>query len=106
MVVARAGGSVAEVLARGVPALLVPYPLAAGDHQTKNARMVAAQGAAHVIADADLTPQRLAEEVDAILSPQINRDMRAASLRLARSDAATRIADVIVELLSSEHGKK
>ncbi len=106
MVVGRAGGSVAEILARGVPALLVPYPHAAGDHQTKNARMVAAQGAAHVIADADLTPQRLAEEVDGILSPQTNRDMRAASLRLARSDAATRIADVIVELLSSEHGKK
>ena len=36
-VVARAGGSVAEILARGVPALLVPYPYAAGDHQAKNA---------------------------------------------------------------------
>jgi len=49
-VVARAGGSVAEVLARGVPSLLVPYPHAAGDHQSTNARMVAAQGAATAIA--------------------------------------------------------
>ncbi len=106
MVVARAGGSVAEVLARGVPSLLVPYPLAAGDHQTKNASMVAAQGAARTVADGDLTPERLAEAVDAILDPETNRAMRSAALRLARPDAATRIADVIVELLSSDQGKK
>jgi UDP-N-acetylglucosamine--N-acetylmuramyl-(pentapeptide) pyrophosphoryl-undecaprenol N-acetylglucosamine transferase len=43
-VVARAGGSVAEILARGVPSLLVPYPHAAGDHQSVNAKMVAAEG--------------------------------------------------------------
>ena len=49
-VVGRAGGSVAEILARGVPSLLVPYPLAAGDHQTVNAKMVAAEGAALYVA--------------------------------------------------------
>ena len=43
--VARAGGSVAELLARGVPSVLVPWPAAAGDHQTSNARAVAAAGA-------------------------------------------------------------
>ncbi len=63
-VVARAGGSVAEILARGVPSLLVPYPYAAGDHQTKNARMVAAEGAALTVADADLDAERLAAAVD------------------------------------------
>jgi UDP-N-acetylglucosamine--N-acetylmuramyl-(pentapeptide) pyrophosphoryl-undecaprenol N-acetylglucosamine transferase len=101
MVVGRAGGSVAEVLARGVPALLVPYPLAAGDHQTKNARMVAEEGAARMVADADLTPDILTAEVTAILQTETNQQMRAAALRLARPDAASRIADVIVELLSS-----
>jgi UDP-N-acetylglucosamine--N-acetylmuramyl-(pentapeptide) pyrophosphoryl-undecaprenol N-acetylglucosamine transferase len=105
MVVARSGGSVAEVLARGVPALLVPYPLAAGDHQTKNAHMVAEEGAAHMVADGDLTPALLAREVEAILEPGANRTMRTAALRLARPDAATRIADVIVELLSSDQGR-
>ncbi len=106
MVVGRAGGSVAEVLARGVPSLLVPYPLAAGDHQTKNARTVVEGGAAHMVADADLTPEILSREVDAILEPQTNARMRSAALGLARPDAATRIADVIVELLSAHPGKK
>lgn len=104
MVVARAGGSVAEVLARGVPALLVPYPHAAGDHQTKNACMVAEEGAAHVAADADLTPDVLAAEVDSILDPPTNERMRAAALRLARPDAASRIADVVVDLISTNQG--
>ncbi len=104
-VVGRAGGSVAEVLARGVPALLVPYPLAAGDHQTKNARMVADEGAALLVADADLDPERLARAVETLLDPEVNRRMRAAALRLARPDAAARIADVIVELTTSSAGR-
>lgn len=104
VVVSRAGGSVAEILARGVPALLVPYPLAAGDHQTKNARMVAEQGAAHMVADKDLSPAVLAREVDALLDPGTNSVMRAAALRLARPDAASVIADLIVELLSPSKG--
>lgn len=105
-VVGRAGGSVAEILARGVPALLVPYPLAAGDHQTTNARTVVQGGAARMVTDAELTPEVLVREVEAILEPQTNAAMRAAALRLARPDAATRIADVIVELLAAHPGKK
>jgi UDP-N-acetylglucosamine--N-acetylmuramyl-(pentapeptide) pyrophosphoryl-undecaprenol N-acetylglucosamine transferase len=104
-VVGRAGGSVAEVLARGVPALLVPYPLAAGDHQTKNAAVVAAEGAALMVADADLSPERLAREVETLLDPGTNARMKAAALRLARPDAATRIAEVIVELSTSRAGR-
>jgi UDP-N-acetylglucosamine--N-acetylmuramyl-(pentapeptide) pyrophosphoryl-undecaprenol N-acetylglucosamine transferase len=100
-VVGRAGGSVAEILARGVPSLLVPYPSAAGDHQAKNARMVAAEGAALTVADAELDAQRLAEAVATILDPEVNRRMQAAALRLARPDAADRIADVIVELVAA-----
>jgi len=99
-VVSRSGGSVAEILARGIPALLVPYPLAAGDHQTKNARMVAEQGASRVVADGDLTPEVLAREVGILLDEGTSRGMKEAALRLARPDAATRIADLIVELLS------
>lgn len=98
VVVGRAGGSVAEVLARGVPSVLVPYPLASGDHQTKNAAMVAAEGAAIMVADADLNPERLSREVERLLDPENNVRMKMAALRLARPDAATRIADVIVEL--------
>lgn len=100
-VVARAGGSVAEVLARGVPALLVPYPFAAGDHQTRNAKTIAAQGAALVVADVDLNPAVLKREVTTLLDPEVNARMRAAALRLARPDAANRIADLVVELAAA-----
>lgn len=100
-VVSRAGGSVAEILARGTPALLVPYPLATGDHQTVNARTVADAGAALMVADADLDPTRLAEAVAVLLDPETNRRMQKASLALARPDAADRIADVVVELVAA-----
>jgi UDP-N-acetylglucosamine--N-acetylmuramyl-(pentapeptide) pyrophosphoryl-undecaprenol N-acetylglucosamine transferase len=103
-VVSRAGGSVAEILARGVPALLVPYPLAAGDHQTKNAKMVAEKGAARIVADGDLNSDVLAREVAVLLDPGVNKAMKEEALKLARPDAATRIADLIVELLPPNKG--
>jgi UDP-N-acetylglucosamine--N-acetylmuramyl-(pentapeptide) pyrophosphoryl-undecaprenol N-acetylglucosamine transferase len=104
-VVARAGGSVAEILARGVPSLLVPYPLAAGDHQTRNARIVVDEGAALMVGDAELDSDRLARAVAILLDPVVNGPMREAALRLARPDAAVRIADVVVELITSPSGK-
>lgn len=104
-VVARAGGSVAEILARGVPSLLVPYPLATGDHQTVNARMVVEGGAALMVADAELDPARLTAAVSTLLDPQVNARMREAAFRLARPDAADRIADVVVELVAPSAGK-
>jgi UDP-N-acetylglucosamine--N-acetylmuramyl-(pentapeptide) pyrophosphoryl-undecaprenol N-acetylglucosamine transferase len=104
-VVARAGGSVAEILARGVPSLLVPYPLATGDHQTVNARMVVEGGAALMVADTELDATRLSEAVSALLDPEVNARMREAALRLARPDAADRIADVVVELVALSTGE-
>jgi UDP-N-acetylglucosamine--N-acetylmuramyl-(pentapeptide) pyrophosphoryl-undecaprenol N-acetylglucosamine transferase len=103
-VVGRAGGSVAEILARGVPSLLVPWPLATGDHQTVNARRVEAAGAALFASDAELNGDRLAEAVAMLLDPETNRSMRDAALRLARPDAAVRIAEVVVELVAAPGG--
>ena len=68
LVVARAGGSVFEIAAHGLPAILVPYPHAAADHQSANARWMAQAGAAVVIADGELTSARLAREVAALLA--------------------------------------
>jgi UDP-N-acetylglucosamine--N-acetylmuramyl-(pentapeptide) pyrophosphoryl-undecaprenol N-acetylglucosamine transferase len=100
-VVGRAGGSVAEILAKGVPSLLVPWPLATGDHQTVNAKWVEAAGAALHIADAELDGERLTGAVATLLEPETNQTMREAALRLARPDAAVRIADVVVELVAA-----
>lgn len=103
-VVARAGGSVAEILARGVPSLLVPYPYAAGDHQAKNARRVADAGAALVVPDAELDGPKVAEAVGELLKPEVNARMRRAAGALAVPDATVRIADVVVELLARHAG--
>ncbi len=96
--VARAGGSVAELLARGIPSVLVPFPAATGDHQTKNARGLEADGAAVLLPDAELTAERLAAEVARVLEPETRAAMSRRALALARPDAATRIADEIVQL--------
>jgi UDP-N-acetylglucosamine--N-acetylmuramyl-(pentapeptide) pyrophosphoryl-undecaprenol N-acetylglucosamine transferase len=100
--VARAGGSIFEVAAHGRPAILVPYPHATADHQTANARWMAEGGAAVVIADADLTPDRLRVEVDGLMGdPARLVAMGRASAALARPDAAQRIA---AELLAAADG--
>ena len=97
--VARAGGSVFEIAAHGRPAILVPYPHAAADHQAGNARWMAQAGAAVVIADGALTPARLRSEVDALLGdPERLTAMGRAAAGLARPDAAQRIA---AELLAA-----
>ena len=104
-VVARAGGSVAEILARGVPSLLVPYPYAAGEHQSKNAKTVADAGAALTVANADLDVPTLIHAVDTLIDPDTNARMRIAALSLAKPDAAVRLADVVVELVARRAGR-
>ena len=95
--VARAGGSVFEVAAHGRAAILVPYPHASADHQTANARWMAEAGAAVVVADRDLTPQRLRSEVDGLLDdPARLEAMGRASAALARPDAAQRVAEELL----------
>jgi UDP-N-acetylglucosamine--N-acetylmuramyl-(pentapeptide) pyrophosphoryl-undecaprenol N-acetylglucosamine transferase len=98
LAVARAGGSVAELLALGLPSLLVPWPLATGDHQTKNAQALEAAGAALHVPDSELTADRLGREVPRLLQPDTREAMRLAAQKLARPDAATLIADEIVQL--------
>jgi UDP-N-acetylglucosamine--N-acetylmuramyl-(pentapeptide) pyrophosphoryl-undecaprenol N-acetylglucosamine transferase len=89
LAVARAGGSVFELAQYGLPAVLVPYPRASADHQTANARWMADAGAATVVRDGELTPERLRREVDGLLAdPARLRAMAAASRALARPDAA------------------
>ena len=96
---ARAGGSVLELAAAGLPAVLVPYPYATADHQTANARWMEQEGAAVVVPDHDLDGPRLAREVAALLgSPPRLRAMAAAAERVARPDAARTIARAALEL--------
>lgn len=93
LAVARSGGSVFEIAAHGVPAVLVPYPHASGDHQSANARWMSDAGAAVVIADEQLTAAGLARQVAALLADRTGLAMMAAASRaLARPNAAREIA--------------
>lgn len=95
LAVARAGGSIFELAQYGLPAVLIPFPAAAGDHQTSNARWMAGAGAATVLLDAELDPQSLRAAVDAVAARRTA--MAAASRALARPDAAQAIAREVLE---------
>ena len=99
LAVARAGGGVQELLVARLPSVLVPYPHATADHQTKNARWAERAGAAVVVPDDELDGPRLAREVAALLgSPQRTAEMANAAAAAARPDAAERIADELLRL--------
>jgi UDP-N-acetylglucosamine--N-acetylmuramyl-(pentapeptide) pyrophosphoryl-undecaprenol N-acetylglucosamine transferase len=101
LVLARSGGSIFEVAAAGRPAILVPYPHAAGDHQRANAEWMAEGGAAVVIADSDLDAGRLRVTATELLGDPKRLDrMARASAGLARPDAAERVAAELLGAIS------
>lgn len=99
LILARSGAStVAELSAAGKPALLVPFPQAADDHQRKNAEVMANAGAAVMILEADLTPGRLGRELAHLLSaPEQLAQMSARARTLAHPDAAEQIVRMVRE---------
>jgi UDP-N-acetylglucosamine--N-acetylmuramyl-(pentapeptide) pyrophosphoryl-undecaprenol N-acetylglucosamine transferase len=100
--VARSGGSVFELAQYGLPSILVPYPHASADHQTANAHWLADRGAAVIVEDAELTPQRLRAEVDALVAdPERRARMSAAARALAKPDAAREIAAEVLAAAAS-----
>jgi UDP-N-acetylglucosamine--N-acetylmuramyl-(pentapeptide) pyrophosphoryl-undecaprenol N-acetylglucosamine transferase len=100
LALARAGGSVWELAAAGLPALLVPYPHATADHQTKNAQHFEAAGGAVVVPEAEV--ERVPVIVEELLSDAPRRErMRSAMLQLARADAADEIAEELVAIASA-----
>lgn len=99
LAVARAGAtSVAELAAVGLPALLAPWPLAAEDHQTANARWLVDAGAAVLLTDAEL-PVRLHDEVQRLRArPDVLAAMGAAGRSVARPHAADDVAALVDEV--------
>lgn len=99
--VSRAGAmATAELLAWGVPALLIPLPTAAADHQTHNARALENAGAAVMLEERQLTPDKLWDELKSLVNDGAKRArMKAAALERARPNAAREIAAKLAELL-------
>ncbi len=100
LILARAGAStVAELTAAGKAAILVPFPGAADDHQTRNALALERHGAARMIPESAWPPGRLAGELRHFLEhPEEMEGMAEAARRLARPGATSRIADLVEEL--------
>jgi len=103
VVVARAGAmTCAELTAVGLPAVLVPYPYAADDHQRRNAEVLVRAGAAEMILDRELSGERLAAALQTLTDDPARRAAMAARARaLGRPDAADRVAEECVRLLAS-----
>ena len=98
LVVARSGGSVFEIAAHGLPAILVPYPHASADHQSRNARWMSEAGAAVTIPDGELTAARLLAETAALLEDRSRlAAMASASRSLARPKAASEVAHELLD---------
>jgi UDP-N-acetylglucosamine--N-acetylmuramyl-(pentapeptide) pyrophosphoryl-undecaprenol N-acetylglucosamine transferase len=100
LIVGRAGATtIAELTAAGRPALLIPLPTAADDHQRKNADVLAAAGAAEQIDQARLSGAVLADRIIALSAdPARLAGMSQAARRLARPDAARAIVDTLLSL--------
>lgn len=100
LVVCRAGATtLSELAAAGRPSILVPLPTATDDHQRKNAEVVARAGAGLVIEQRELTGERLAGAIARLAADPVKRaEMADAARRLARPDAAARIADRVEQL--------
>ena len=96
----RAGAiGIAELTARGVPSVLVPYPFAAANHQEMNARAIAAAGAARMILDRELTAERLLSVLAELLSEDAKlKRMAKAAKKLGRPKAADEIANRVIRL--------
>jgi UDP-N-acetylglucosamine--N-acetylmuramyl-(pentapeptide) pyrophosphoryl-undecaprenol N-acetylglucosamine transferase len=100
LALARAGGSVWELAAAGLPAVLVPYPSATADHQTLNARHFTRGGGAILVPETDLraVPPLLGE---LLADPAKRNEMHDAMLRLARPGAAEEIAEELISLAAA-----
>jgi UDP-N-acetylglucosamine--N-acetylmuramyl-(pentapeptide) pyrophosphoryl-undecaprenol N-acetylglucosamine transferase len=98
VVVSRAGGTVYEIAAAGMPSILVPLPFAADDHQRRNAEALVEAGAARMVLDSEFTGERLFKEVQALRNnPETLSQMRRLVRPFAKPGAAERAARILEE---------
>ncbi len=108
MVVCRAGATtLAEITAIGKPALLIPYPHAASNHQEYNARKLEDMGAARIVLEKSLTGEVLADCIRELYGDEhVRRDMQNASAMFGRIDAAEKVVDIALSLIKKNAGNR
>jgi len=100
LVITRAGaGTISELCLRGLPAILIPFPHAADDHQTFNAKALEKQKAAVMIRDNELTGSALKETIEDLIRDKAKLDLMAERMKqLAMPDADEKIAHHILKI--------
>ncbi len=103
VVIARAGAiTLSEIQVKGKPAILIPSPNVAENHQFHNAMALVENNAAVMIEEKDLTPEKLTEEIDKLASdPARLKEYSENAKKMAVSDASQRIYSVMIEVLAS-----
>lgn len=102
VVIARAGAiTLSEIQVKGKPAILIPSPNVAENHQYHNAMALVKENAAVMIEEKDLTPEKLTEEIDKLASdPERLKEYSQNALKMAVSDASQRIYSIIIEVIT------
>ena len=99
LVVARAGSTLFEIAAWGVPSLVVPITNSNGDHQRRNAFAYARSGASEVVEEANFSTNILLSEANRIISsPEISQKMRQAAKAFYKPDAARSVAEEVLKI--------
>jgi len=104
LAVSRAGAiGLAELMVKGIPSILIPYPYATANHQEFNARALAAQGAARVCLDKELTGEWLLDEIKQLLQdPEALDMMHSNAIKAGMPEAADTIARAALDLAESD----
>lgn len=107
IVISRAGATtLAELTAVGKPAILVPYPYAAANHQESNALKLHEMGAARLILDHELNGETLAKNIRELYADEgLRTDMQRSSRALGKQDAAQRIVDILMSLIKAKKAR-
>lgn len=101
VVLCRSGASsMTELSFLGLPSILVPYPIAADDHQTKNAEAFTSKEAALMHHERDLTGEKLAEIIEALIKDDAQRELLSTNIKALSQDPAGMICDLIEKSIS------
>lgn len=108
IVVSRAGATtLAELTALGKPAILIPYPYAAGRHQELNARKLVEMGAARMIFDSELKGEIIARNIKELyMDKTLRMDMQKNSRAVGRPDARSKVVDIAMSLIKGNKNAK
>lgn len=103
LVICRAGAlTIAELTVLGKPSILIPYPYAADDHQRVNAEVLEQNGAARMILDAELTPERTSEEIRSLITDQTRLEaMARAAVALGKPEATHAVVQECLACVTS-----